>query len=183
MRDVDPSDAELVRRSLSGDREAFGHLYDRHARRVRVVAADAGPARMEDVVQEAFLRAYRNLRTLRAHDGFAYWLIGIARKVVQETRRKPASQPLPAVVPDDRPGPATDADNADEAAHLRALVARLPEEQRQAVQFFFLNCRDVAEVARLLGRSRSGTYALLRQAVRTLAQWMGAGVSPGEVKR
>ncbi len=183
MRDVDPSDAELVRRSLSGDREAFGQLYDRHACRVQVVAADAGPARGEDVVQEAFLRAYRNLSTLRARDGFAFWLVGIARKVVQETRRKSSSEPLPAVLPDDRPGPSTDVDNADEAAHLRALVARLPEEQRQAVQFFFLSRRDVAEVARLLGRSRSGTYALLRQAVGTLAGWMGAGISPGEVKR
>jgi RNA polymerase sigma-70 factor, ECF subfamily len=182
MRAQDPTDAELVRGALSGDREAFGQLYDRHARRVRVVAADAGPARLEDVVQEAFLRAYRNLAALRRPDCFAFWLVGIARKVVKETRRKPAGEPLPAVVPDARPGPNTEADNADEAAHLRALVARLPEEQRQAVQFFFLSRRDVSEVAQLLGRSRSGTYALLRKAVNTLARWMGAGVSPREVK-
>jgi RNA polymerase sigma-70 factor, ECF subfamily len=183
MRAADPSDAELVRRALSGDREAFGRLYDRHARLVRVVAADAGPARAEDVVQEAFLRAYRKLGTLRGRDRFAPWLVGIARKVVREARRKPAGEPLPAAVPDGRPGPATDADNADEAAHLRALVARLPEEQRQAVQFFFLSGRDAVAVARLLGRSRSGTYALLRQAVGTLARWMGAKLPPGEVRR
>jgi RNA polymerase sigma-70 factor (ECF subfamily) len=182
MRAAEPSDAELVRRSLSGDHEAFGQLYDRHARLVRVVAADGGPAHMEDVVQETFLRAYRNLATLRAQDGFAHWLVGIARKVVREVRRKPAGTPLPAALPDYRPGPDTDTDNADEAGYLRALVARLPEQQRQAVQFFFLGRRDVHEVARLLGRSRSGTYALLREALATLSRWMGTGVSPGERK-
>ncbi len=179
MRAADPPDAELVRRTLSGDREAFALLYDRHARLVRVVAADAGPGRGEDVVQETFLRAYRNLRSLRAPCDFAYWLVGIARKVVREVRRRPAGSPLPAAVPDGRPGPGAGADDADEAAHLRALVGRLPEEQRQAVRLFFLKGRDAAEVARLLGRSRSGTYALLRRAVGTLARWMGAGVPPG----
>jgi RNA polymerase sigma-70 factor (ECF subfamily) len=167
---------------LTGDHEAFGQLYDRHARLVRVVAADAGPARIEDVVQETFLRTYRNLVTLRAQDGFAHWLVGIARKVVREVRRKPAGTPLPAAAPDHRPDPATDTDNADEAAHLRALVARLPEQQRQAVQFFFFGRQDAHEVARLLGRSRSGTYALLREALATLARWLDAGVSPGERK-
>jgi RNA polymerase sigma-70 factor (ECF subfamily) len=179
MRAADPPDAELVRRTLSGDREAFALLYDRHARLVWAVAADAGPARGEDVVQETFLRSYRNLRSLRTPDDFAYWLVGIARKVVREVRRRPAGTPLAAAVPDGRPGPTADADDADEAAHLRALVDRLPEEQRQAVQFFFLSGRGVMEVARLLGRSRSGTYALLRRAVGTLARWMGAGVPPG----
>jgi RNA polymerase sigma-70 factor (ECF subfamily) len=135
MRDADPSDAELVRRSLSGDRETFALLYDRHARLVRVVAADAGPARGADVVQETFLRAYRNLRSLRSPGDFSYWLVGIARKVVREARRRPAGGPLPAAVPDGRPGPGADADDADEAAHLRALVDRLPEEERRAVQY------------------------------------------------
>ena len=62
-------------------------------------------------------------------------------------------------------------------------MARLPEGQRQAVQFFFLGGRDAGAVARLLGRSRSGTYALLRQGVCTLARWMGANPAPGEVRR
>lgn len=183
MRAADPSDAELVHRSLGGDREAFGQLYDRHAALVRVVAADAGHERRDDVVQEAFLRAYRGLRTLREPYSFRYWLVGIARKVVRELRRHSASEPLPDVLPDDRPGPNAEADNADEMAHLRALVDWLPAEQRHAVRFFFLSERKIEDVARLLGRSRSGTYALLRIAVGTLARWMGAGAPPGEVKR
>jgi RNA polymerase sigma-70 factor, ECF subfamily len=183
MRASNPTDAELVRLSLAGNREAFGQLYDRHSRLVRVVAAAVGPARSEDVVQEAFLRAYSNLPRLRTLDRFRYWLVGIARKVVQEARRRPNGETLSFVVADGRPGPVAEIDNADEASHLRSLVNRLPEEQRQAVQFFFLSGRHVDEVAALLCRSRSGTYALLSQAVATLARWMTAGIPPEEVKR
>src|SRR5262245_48169265 len=99
MRADDPTDAELVRRTLAGDREAFAQLYDRHARLVRAVAADAGPGRSDDAVQETFLRAYRGLADLRSPDAFAGWLVGIARKVVRETHRRPGAAPLPADLP------------------------------------------------------------------------------------
>lgn len=179
MTDADPPDTDLVRRTLAGDRDAFARLYDRYARLVRAVAADAGPSCAEDVVQEVFLRAYRNLKTLRATDRFVPWLVGIARHVTWKARRLPADNPLPDAIPDGRLSAEDAAAGQDEVAHLLALVARLPEEERLAVQFFFLNDRDVTETARLLGRSRSGTYALLRKAIGMLTRWMGAGIPPG----
>ncbi len=163
------TDAELVRLARAGDRAAFAALYDRHARLVRAVALDAGPAAVPDVVQESFLRAYRGLAGLRAGDRFPHWLAGITRRVVREHRRRPRPGPLA-----DTPGPdpATGVDAADEAAHLLALVDRLPADQRLAIRLFFLDDSDVAAVAARLGRSRSGTYALIQAARRTLAGWL-----------
>jgi DNA-directed RNA polymerase specialized sigma subunit len=86
-------------------------------------------------------------------------------------------------VPDRGSPPEASVDGADEVARLLELVARLPEEERLAVQFFFLRERNVHEVASALGRSRSGTYALLQQAIATLARWMGVGRHQGEVTR
>lgn len=180
---ADPPDAELVHRTLAGDRDAFACLYDRYARLVRAVAVDAGAACAEDVTQEVFLRAYRTLGSLRAPERFAPWLVGIARRAVQEARRRAPAAPLPAALPDGRTVDETETDDGDEVAHLLALVARLPEEQRQAVRLFFLAGRDAAETAQLLNRSRSGTYALIRSAVGTLARWMGADRSSGEATR
>ena len=84
-----PSDAELVRQALAGDREAFGQLYDRHARQVRaVVAAVSGDwSDVEDMTQECFLRAYRKLATLRDPERVGPWLAGFARQVARERRR------------------------------------------------------------------------------------------------
>ncbi|QJW94758.1 RNA polymerase sigma factor [Frigoriglobus tundricola] len=183
MSDPTPTDAELVRRTVAGDRDAFARLYDRYAGLVRTVAGDAGPGRAEDISHDVFLRAYRAIATLRTPDRFAPWLIGIARRVVQEARRRSPREPLPSDLTDGQPPAGHDIDQADEVAYMLALVGRLPEEERRAIQFFFLNGRDGSETARLLGRSRSGTYALIGRAVGTLARWMGADRTAGEVPR
>jgi RNA polymerase sigma-70 factor, ECF subfamily len=177
------TDADLVRGTLAGDREAFARLYDRYARLIRAVATDAGPSCADDVTQEVFLRAYRILGSLRAADRFAPWLVGIARHVVREARRRRPADPLPAAIPDGRPAVGDSADRGDEVARLLALVAQLPEDERTAIRLFFLAGRDVAETARLLNRSRSGTYTLIRTAIGMLARRMGADRPFGEVNR
>ena len=173
METREPSDDDLVRRTLAGDREAFAVLHQRYARLAQAVAADLGPdrSRTDDAVQETFLRAYRGLGRLRDPSRFGPWLAGIARQVVREQRRRRRMEPLPDAVPDPRP-PTAEAD--DEQACLLAHVAALPEEARLAVRLFFLTGRGAEETARLLGRSRSATYRLLREAVARLARSMGA---------
>jgi RNA polymerase sigma-70 factor (ECF subfamily) len=165
-------DAELVARTLAGDREAFGRLYDRHARLVRAVALGAGPATdAQDLTQECFLRAYRNLPALREPSSFGPWVVGIARQLVREQRRRRRPDRLALDPP--APAPPRSADDADEIAHVLGLVSRLPEEERLAVHFFFLNEHDVGQTARLLNRSRSGTYALLKRACARLTRRLG----------
>jgi RNA polymerase sigma factor (sigma-70 family) len=165
----EPTNNDLVRRAIAGDIPAFGALYDRTVRLVRAVAADAGPDAADDVTHDVFLRAYRTLSTLRDPARFAPWLVGIARLVVLERRRARRFDPLP----EHTPAPAvTDSDPSDDAEELLRLVARLPEEERLAVRFFFLNERSIEETARLLNRSRSGTYAVLQRAKVRLARWL-----------
>jgi RNA polymerase sigma-70 factor (ECF subfamily) len=181
MSASDPTDSELVHQALAGDPHAFARLYDRYARLVRAVATDAGPTSAEDVTQEAFLRAYRTLGSLRSPERFAPWLVGIARLVTREWRRCAPGEAIPAEIPGQE-GPNV-IDDQDEVAFLHALVARLPDEERQVIQFFFLNGRNAVETARLLGRSRSGVYVLIRSALARLARWMKADRPAGEATR
>jgi RNA polymerase sigma-70 factor (ECF subfamily) len=76
-----PTDADLVAGTLSGNHEAFGELYDRHARMVRAVVAGVSGDwfAAEDMAQECFLRAYRSLARLRDPGRFGPWVVGIAR--------------------------------------------------------------------------------------------------------
>jgi RNA polymerase sigma-70 factor (ECF subfamily) len=163
------TNADLVRRAIAGDIPAFGVLYDRTVRLVRAVAADAGPDDADDVTHDTFLRAYRKLNTLRDPARFAPWLVGIARLVVSQRRRARRFAPLPEQMPAQT---STDAGTDDDAQELLRLVARLPQEERLAVRFFFLNERSIEETSRLLNRSRSGTYAVLQRAKARLAQWL-----------
>ena len=89
MGNNESTDADLVARVLSGDREAFGSLYDRYARLVRTVVFDVAKdwSTVQDLTQDCFLRAYQNLGRLRQPDRFGHWLVGIARQVARERRR------------------------------------------------------------------------------------------------
>jgi RNA polymerase sigma-70 factor (ECF subfamily) len=164
-----PTDHELVRRAMAGDILAFGTLYDRTVRLVRAVAADAGPDAAEDVTHDTFLRVYRTLHSLRDPARFAPWIVGIARRVVLERRRARRFDPLPEQIP---ALAAADVDAQEDAEEILRLVAQLPDEERLAIRFFFLSERSIDETARLLDRSRSGTYAVLKRAKARLAQWL-----------
>lgn len=169
-----PDDGVLVSRALGGDTEAFALLFDRFARLVRAVAWDAGNdwATVQDLTQECFLRAYRQLGTLRERDHFRYWVTGIARQLVRETRRRRIHEQLPH--PDDLADAGTRAlDDRDEMNHVLELVARLPEQERLAIRFFFLRSRNIAETARFLDLSRSATYEVIKRACGRLRGWLG----------
>jgi RNA polymerase sigma-70 factor, ECF subfamily len=171
-------DAELVREVLSGRRDAFGLLYDRYAPLVRAVAWDAAhdQAAVLDLTQETFLRAYRQLATLRDRDRFGAWLVGIARQVVRESWRRRKHQPLDDADMPMAGGEGPGVDDRDEMARVLELVRRLPEIERFAIHAFYLNEQNIATTAKLLNISRSGAYDVLKRACSQLARWLA---SPG----
>jgi RNA polymerase sigma-70 factor, ECF subfamily len=78
--DASLNDAALVRRSLDGDREAFGVLVSRHARSIlSVTSRMLGPAAdAEDVAQETFVAAFKSLSSFQFDAKFSTWLYRIA---------------------------------------------------------------------------------------------------------
>ena len=170
------TDAELVAATLAGDREAFGVLYDRHARGVRavVLAVSGDWSAVDDMTQESFLRAYRKLATLRDPDRFRPWLTGIARQVGRERRRTLSRDRhelnesyIGAVEsPMDHE---SDASQREQVQRIMESLGRLSEQERLAVHAFYLESRDAAQAAEALGLSRSGFYAVLKRAIARLA--------------
>ena len=84
------SDDKLVRRILSGERDDFGELVRRYLGPAHAVAyAQLGnAAEAEDVVQEAFLRAFERLDSLREPEKFGAWLLTIARSFAYKALNK-----------------------------------------------------------------------------------------------
>jgi RNA polymerase sigma-70 factor, ECF subfamily len=179
---VADSDADRVRATLAGDRSAFGVLYDRYARLVRAVCHDATGdlAEAQDLCQDVFLRAYRNLEALRDAERFAGWLVGIARMAGREWRKRSARErrrrrPLDSdlVGPDGQNGSGDHGTGDDAADQLLEAIARLPERERIALHLFYLQ-EQPAEVAQGVMRlSRSGFYRVLDRARRRLRVALG----------
>jgi RNA polymerase sigma-70 factor (ECF subfamily) len=73
-------DDTLIAAAAQGDRSAFGELYSRYARMVHgILLARVPPGDAEDLVQDVFMSAMRQLRVLRTAAAFKGWLAAIAR--------------------------------------------------------------------------------------------------------
>ncbi len=175
MEHTQPSDGELVAKTLAGDRESFAFLYDRYARLVRAVVWDVARdwSMTHDLTQESFLRAYRNLRRLKDPARFGAWVVGIARHVVRERRRslwRDRHQFLgESLEVSSERDDVDDAADADEIDFIMQKVATLDDRERLAIHSFFLDDRGADHVAEQLGLSRSGLYALVTRALARLA--------------
>lgn len=177
METSEPTDAELVAETLSGRRESYGQLYDRHAHIVRAVLFALGlPSNVvEDLSQECFLRAYRKLRSLQEPEKFGPWVAGIARWVAREHRRSLSRDRHQFVGEASLDVPAADDFTAniqtvEELQLMQQHLEQLPPDERLAVSSFFLDEQSAPQAAALLNLSRSGFYALLQRAIARLVE-------------
>ena len=161
---VDPAPAsELVRRASRGDVAAFDELVaSRLAQSLRLARAIVdSPADAEDVVQEAFVSAWRSLRRLREPEKFDAWfgriLVNTARSHI---RRRGTVTPISidrrrADSPDDEhehPGRHDPAlDRVDSSDALARAIDRLTVDQRTILALHHLEERPVAQIAAVLG--------------------------------
>jgi len=83
------SSADLIARACQGDQEAFRLIFERYSRPVIGFLYDLVGNRelAEELTQETFVRAYRNLTTRREETKLSTWLFGIARNVAREALR------------------------------------------------------------------------------------------------
>jgi RNA polymerase sigma-70 factor (ECF subfamily) len=128
---LETTDGDLVDRVLDGDRSAFTELVRRHDERLRGLASKllAGDRhRVDDALQEAYVRAYRALPRFRRDADLGSWLYRIAYNACIDELRRAKRRPQPIDVggaawepPAGAPGPDRVVGAADAAA--RALAA------------------------------------------------------------
>jgi RNA polymerase sigma-70 factor, ECF subfamily len=127
-------EAALVERAREGDRAAFEELVRRHADRLYAVIVRfvADGAEAEEVTQEAFLRAWRNIDRFEGRSRFFTWLYRIG---INEAKRRAARRPPAKLVSlDDEPIPeAPDWSEAPEARARQKDLRRVLEDAIRAL--------------------------------------------------
>ncbi len=165
-----PSDADLVRQSLAGRRDAFDALIERFQKRAVTVSYrllgnihDA-----MEVSQDAFIRAFQNLSTLEDPERFGAWLLRIVTNLSLNFRRgrrprlslddcltggdESSEDRIPDMHDADvRPGAGIAARELE--GRIQAALAELPPQQRAALVMFSIEQMPQKDVADVLGCS------------------------------
>lgn len=137
-------DATLVLRTLNGDKTAFGELYDRYARLVRVISFDSTGEinKAQDLTQEVFLRAYAKLSELKNPDRFGPWLLGMARNVAREYRRgKYRDRHVLVGLTPEEPWQTPPSQLNQRLDRLKEAIGKLSEQERTACMFIICKAR------------------------------------------
>lgn len=159
------TDAETIAAVLTGRREAFAELVCRYEDAVH--AAAMGVLRdhhaAQDVCQETFVVAYRQLGTLREPASFGSWILRIARsQALNAIRRRLPERPL-----DDSPEPSAAHNNGcldTDDERLLTAVLELPDHERTVVMLRYFAGQSLERIAGMTGQPVGTVGAQLHRA-------------------
>ena len=158
-----PSDAELLRRHVAGDPDAFGELFQRHRDRLWAVAIRTlgDPEEAADALQDAMIAAFRRADSFRGESAVTTWLHRIVVNAALDRLRRRAARPmtggqdeptLDALATAGRP-PNDPSASTDIALDVQTALGTLVPDQRAAVVLVDMLGYSVADAADVLGVS------------------------------
>ena len=157
------SSEELIARARRGDGEAFRLIFDRYGRPIISFIYDMVGRRdlTEELTQETFVRAYKNLNGLRDDTKLSTWLFGIAKNVARESLRYRRRETDKVGIDDDRvielsDGKVTpDRELLDKELNgvIREALGALDEDKRVVFTLKIFQQRSYEEIAEITGSS------------------------------
>ena len=146
--DSRPEQATLVRAARSGDRVAFGALYEQYGRLVHgILLAYVPYHEAEDLMQDVFVKALERLPELREAAAFRAWLLAIARRIATDHQR--GKKPTAELVEPLAAGKNTRPDG--EAFAVLDTIRGLPECYRETLILRFVEGMTGPEIAQRTG--------------------------------
>ncbi len=163
MHAAEINDAELVAESLAGNREAFRRIVERYQTLISSVAycATGSVSQSEDLAQETFVTAWKQLRELREPAKLRPWLCRIVRFLIGKEFRSQGREPVHAAesleamdeIASPEPLPRDHVISEEEKAILWRSLERIPEIYREPLVLFYREQQSIATVAQALDLS------------------------------
>ncbi len=195
QRDPKEVDLEKVRDAQAGDREAFDYLVERHKDIVYAVAYRFAkdPDLALDLSQNAFIRAYRGIKSFRGKSSFSTWLYRITMNTCIDYTRKRArsvdslavpeevaeyagSEPIVASLPRE---PGADALSSELGEQIQKAIDLLPEYHKSVFVLYEIEGLSYKEIADVVGCSIGTVMSRLHYARKKLRSMLAPYVQGG----
>jgi len=185
-------DGQLIQQALAGDEQAFGKLRQKYQHAIYNLISRMIRDRqeVEDLTQEAFIKAFTSLESFNDEYAFSTWLYKIAtNNCIDHIRRKKLKtfsidKPLPSKdgdyafeLPDTSFEPDRELIDTQRKAILKKAIASLPPKYRKVIELRHVEEREYQDIAKILGlplgtvkahifRARELLYKYLRDKMR-----------------
>lgn len=192
---------QLIERSRRGDQTAFDALVRRYEKQIFNTAyrLAGSPDDAADIAQEAFVRAWNNLRSFRGDASFSTWIHRIVTNVFLDERKRARARPQRSLeetidleansvrrqFEDTGPSPQERAETRERWELLEQAIATLPPPQRVMVVLYHTQGRSYEEIADIMNlpmgtvKSRLNRARLaLRDKLAPVAELFGVFESP-----
>lgn len=167
---------ELLLRVVSGDKEAFGQLYDFYASRIfRFIRLKVGSQTLaEDLSSESFLRIWEYLQEQEriVEESFQALLYKIARNLIIDYYRRKSSQEI--LIDDDfkifLEGQMVrdESRTREESEEIHRALVKMKEEYQDVIIWYYIDELSVPQIAKLMSKSPGAIRVLIHRALKAL---------------
>ncbi|CAA9270933.1 MAG: hypothetical protein AVDCRST_MAG42-3276 [uncultured Chthoniobacterales bacterium] len=167
---MDFTERDMYRAAIHGDRDAFEMIIRSFSRPLFAVAYGVLQNReeAEDVVQDAFVKAWKTRWRVRDPEKFPAWLATIARNRARDVSRARRTVPLSDELDEAAEPVAALTASGDLNGEVQAALASLPETHRVALTLRYFDALDYATIERTLGLTNGALRGILGRALQTM---------------
>ena len=163
-------ETNLVHAASNGDCESFSRLCERYYSAIVAIAYSHLRDRnlAEDVAQEAFLVAFRDISRLKKASHFGRWLAKISRNIASDmakARRRDKLIPI-----EDYDCVSKDKDEKDNVDVVRRIITELPVKIREVIYLRYYEKMSYRQISDMLGISQEAVNGRLRRAKKVIAR-------------
>lgn len=176
-------EADLVRRSLEGDAEAYGELVQTHQRVLYNVALRMTGNRedAQDVTQIAFIKAYQKLASFDRSRKFFSWVYRILwNETLNLMQRRPRHEPLDEETPGGQSSPERESEEREESVLIHEAIQELPADYRQVIllrHFAQLSYQEMSRVIELPEKTVKSRLFTARRLLGTILERKGVALA------
>src|SRR3954464_10979221 len=178
MKTADCGDSELVKQSLAGNRDAFGWIVARYQSLLCSLAYSATGSlnQSEDLAQETFITAWKQLAELREPEKLRSWLCRISPNLTYDALRQQGREPIHKAEtlekvqepPAPEPLPSEHTISREEEAILWRSIERIPASYREPLVLYYREHHSVEKVAAALELSEDAVKQRLSRGRKVL---------------
>lgn len=174
-----PQRDELIERCLRGDSRGYKELYEKYSKAMYNTCLRMlnNVAEAEDVLQESFIEAFKNLQRFEQRTSFGGWLkqICINRSINQLNKRKADWIDIEHIGDSADEQPVDEVEIALQVETVKKAIMKLPDGYRTVLNLYLLEGYDHEEIAEILQVAESTTRTQYMRAKQKLLQILKEG--------